>query len=693
MHQHTLPTAARPRVLPGQPPRPEQAGKHPPRIDAPDATGRSALPRRLALAVAGLGVALALTACGGGSSSPPASTPAPAPSPSPAPAPVTGDPARGRTLWTAQVGSQQGACAQCHGSVPSSNIQGIWNASGTANDRGNPAVISAAISRNTGGMGQFNALTAQQVADIAAYVNAVRYNKPIASAEPPASGVPTPPLAARSSNIGLRRLTKAEMVNSARDLFGADVLAGVPLPESSLVNSLSNNQHVQQIARADLESFERAADTAATRALPALKLPSGCSSTAMPGDCIDRFLPGFLERAWRRPATAAEIKRLKDFYTAQAADGVSEALRAVLQATLMSPHWLYRGELGGADGKLTPHELASRLSYLLWGSMPDDALLTAAKNNQLATADQVKAQVTRMLADARARQGVTQFARDWLGTARADVMRKGAELRAGLSDASLQADLEAEHNALIADTLLTEGGSVKNLLSARFTYVTANGARLLGLPAVSTLTKVSTDGQPRRGVLTQPLLLAAHSKEAGASVVQMGRFVRENLLCQPVLPPPAGVDTTIPNDPATANLSYREKLTRITSPANCVACHATLNPPGFAYLSYDPLGRYLAKDGKGNVLDTTGSLTEIDGKALAFLNAPEMIDGLAASTEVKACFARRFIEYGFGRTIDAADLPLYRSLATRLAERDHFADLVTSLVLAPEFGAVGPRKP
>jgi hypothetical protein len=510
------------------------------------------------------------------------------------------------------------------------------------------------------------------------------------TASPPVS-IPQPALESRNTAIGTRRLSKDEYRNTVRDLFGTDAMAGLSLPESSLVHSLANNQHVQQLGRADVEALERAADTASGRAMASLKLPSGCTTASMPGDCIDRFLPGFLERAYRRPASADEVKRLRDFYSAQAPDGVTEALRGVVQATLMSPSLLYRFEVGSAQGALSGYELASRLSYLLWASMPDDALLTAAKNNQLATTAQVQAQVQRMLADPKAKQGAVQFVREWLGTARADVMKKGADLRAGLNEATLQTDLEAEHTALIGEAVFAQSGSLTNLLAGKYTYVTANGAKLQGLPAVSNLTRVSTDGQPRRGVLTQPLLIAAHSKEAGASVVQMGRFVNEHLRCLTVPPPPPGIDTTIPNDPATANLSYREKLTKLTSPAACASCHTVLNPPGFAYMSFDPLGRFSDKDARGVKIDTAGEIAGLDGKTLAFLGAPEMIDGLAASTETRACFARRYIEYAFGRTLNNADVALYQRTAGAFAAQDNFAAFVTTLVTAPEFAAAGPR--
>jgi Protein of unknown function (DUF1592)/Protein of unknown function (DUF1588)/Protein of unknown function (DUF1595)/Protein of unknown function (DUF1587)/Protein of unknown function (DUF1585) len=507
----------------------------------------------------------------------------------------------------------------------------------------------------------------------------------------PAVAIPQPALESRNTAIGTRRLSKDEYRNTVRDLLGADALAGLSLPESSLVHSLANNQHVQQLGRADVEALERAADIASSRAMAALKLPSGCSTTAMPGDCIDRFLPGFLERAFRRPASVDETKRMRDFYTAQAPDGVSEALRGVVQAALISPSMLYRFEVGSAQGALSGYELASRLSYLLWASMPDDALLAAAKNNQLTSAAQIEAQVKRMLADAKAKQGATQFVREWLGTARADVMKKGADLRAGLNEATLQADLEAEHVALIGEAMFAQTGSLANLLAGKYTYVTANGAKLQGLPAVTSLTRVSTDGQPRRGVLTQPLLIAAHSKEAGASVVQMGRFVNEHLRCLTVPPPPPGIDTTIPNDPATANLSYREKLTKLTSPAACAGCHQVLNPPGFAYMSFDPLGRFASKDARGVDIDTKGEITGLDGKTLAFLGAPEMIDGLAASVETRACFARRYVEYAFGRTLNATDVAMYQRTAGQFAAQDNFAAFVTALVTAPEFAAAGPR--
>jgi Protein of unknown function (DUF1592)/Protein of unknown function (DUF1588)/Protein of unknown function (DUF1595)/Protein of unknown function (DUF1587)/Protein of unknown function (DUF1585) len=531
---------------------------------------------------------------------------------------------------------------------------------------------------------------------------------PGASASPPfnADGTPaTPPsvplpagvadvqapvLEANNTAMGVRRLSAAEYRNSVRDLLGV-ALDGITLPEPSLVHSLSNNQHVMQVARGDAEAIEAAAGTLATRALPKLKLPTGCSTTSMPTDCIDRFLPGFLQRAYRRPATAAETKRMKDLFTALGTDGTSEALRGVVQATLMAPSFVYRFEIGTAQGALGPYELASRLSYLLWGSMPDDALLAAAAANALRTPEQIKAQVTRMLTDARARQGVVQFVRDWLGTAKANVLLKGADLRTGLNEAALQADLESEHVAFIGEALLGTGGSVSSLLAGKFTYVSASGAKLQGLPAVTSLQRVSLEGTQRRGVLTQPLLLVAHTKEAGVSLVQMGRFVRENVLCQPVAPPPPGVPTSLPNDPASANLSFRERFANLTAPSPCIACHQSLNPPGFAYLAFDPLGRFLAADGRGVPFDTTGVLPGLDRKSVSFTGAAALAENLAASTDARSCFTRRLIEYGFGRNLAQADTALYLRLARQLVVKDDFPAFLTDLLASPEFASAGPR--
>lgn len=495
----------------------------------------------------------------------------------------------------------------------------------------------------------------------------------------------------RHTALGLRRLDTLEYINTVRDLMFVDASA-MSLPQASLVVGLSNNQHVQQVSRGDLDSYFSAADSVATQALPLMQLPQGCAPDTFTETCFDAWAPAFLERALRTgQPDAAPYRAL--FTSVKAEEGARVALHAVLQAVLVTPSFLYRFETPDADGHLDDWAIASRLSYLVWSSGPDDALLADARAGALVRTDGRQAALTRMLADPRAKDGAVHFVAEWLGS-HGQVSKKGADVLAGLDVATLQSDLEAEQGALVNEALLAPSGSVDTLLTARFGYVSPNGARILGLPAVNSLTRVDLTGLPRRGILTSPLLVASHAKESGYSVVQLGRFTRERLLCQEIPPPPPGTDTTLPDDETTVGLGYREKLTKKTGNQPCINCHQLLNPPGFAYLNYDPLGRYLEKDSRGTAFDTTGKLTGLQQDEIPFQSLTHLIDELVVTYDVRSCFVQRSIERTFGRTFAYSDDRLYRSLTEQLmASHGNFAQFMNALVGSDELATAGPRDP
>ena len=199
---------------------------------------------------------------------------------------------------------------------------------------------------------------------------------------------PDPAIGEHHTAIGLRRLSKLEYGSTVRDLLGVEE-AETGLPDDQKVGSLSNNAHAKQLGLAELEAFSRAAEDASAAAVPSLELGDGCTPDQADGACVTAWLPAFLRRAFRRAVSDAEVGRYADLFAARVAAGdpPAEALRLVLEAVLMSPHFLYRPELGtagaGQAGALTSYEIASRLSYLVWGTMPDDALLDAAEADTL----------------------------------------------------------------------------------------------------------------------------------------------------------------------------------------------------------------------------------------------------------------------------------------------------------------------
>ena len=501
---------------------------------------------------------------------------------------------------------------------------------------------------------------------------------------------PDPTIGASHTAIGARRLTRLEYGNTIRDLLGVTD-AEAKLSEGDSVDFLTNNAHVQKVGLADLEALGRAAEEVSTKALATLKWPVGCSADVANDACLKTFLDGFLLRAFRRPPTTVELARYQKVYaTILASATPAEALRSVIESALMAPSFLYRREIGVA-GTLTSYELATRLSYLLWSTMPDDALFTAAAKGGLATSDGLRNEITRMLKDPRGAQGIVRFTSEWLGFNKAQLAKKGADILGDLP-ANLQAELEEETHRFVVDALLGPSHSLKTLLTATYTFADETVARVYHLEGVAgpEFQRVNLDPKQRRGILTQPLVVAAHSKESGYSAVQMGRFVRERLLCQVVNPPPPGVDTTLPPDTG-AVLPYRKRLEKHAADTACVSCHEFLDPPGFAYLPFDPIGRYQPLDPTGAAFDTTGTLTRVDRSSASFTDVTSMLDAVAASDDAHACFTRRYVEHAFGRTIATEDIGIYHALTDGLVASDgDFLSFVTALVVSPEFGRSGP---
>lgn len=493
--------------------------------------------------------------------------------------------------------------------------------------------------------------------------------------------------------LGLRRLTRFEYASTVQDLLGVTgVEAEIPSDES--VAFLPNNQNAARVGQADVEAYERLAGKVAERALEGLALPEGCALATVDAGCLGRWLPDFLLRAFRRPAEGAEIERYAQLHGRLVAAGATaaDALRGVLEAVLISPSFLYRSELPAGQG-LSPWDVASRLSYFLWGTLPDAELFTRARDGSLTNADERRRQVRRMLRDSRAERGILNWIFEWYGLVGAQLARKGKDVLGGLPAlAAVQSGIEEETRRFVTDALLGEDGSFERLYTATSTHLNDAVAAIYGLREVTgrEFRKVDLDARTRRGLFTQPLLFVAHAKESGYSVVQMGRFVRERLLCQEVPPPPENVDTTLDEGPAMAGLTYREKLSQHAESPACRGCHQMLDPPGFAYLAYDPIGRHVPKDPSGRPFDTSGEFLGLGARAPRFADAVTMLDAIAASREAKGCFARKLIEHTFGRTLAPADLPLARHLLARIEARAPFSAVIGELVAAPEFVAPGP---
>jgi hypothetical protein len=453
----------------------------------------------------------------------------------------------------------------------------------------------------------------------------------------------------------IRRMTRAEYNNTVRDLLGdttAPATAFVAEEEALGFNNQATSLGVTQLLA---EQLMIAAEKLATAA--AADVDERYCLRANLGDeaCGKAFIERFGKRAYRRPLTADEATRLYDLFTWGLAEGGrKKGLSLVLQAMLQAPQFLYRVELGMPDPvvgdvvKLTHYEVASRLSYLLWNSMPDDELFELADQGKLGTADEVEAQARRMLDDPRARQAVANFHTQWLKLSHIENVSKSPTTYPAYKDA-LRPLWKQETEAFLEHVVFDGEGDVATILSAPYSMMNAELAAFYGLESPASgeaFSRVELDSSERAGILTHASLLAVHAKPNQSSPVHRGKFVREMLLCQTLPPPPNNVEIKPPE--VKPGATTRERFSQHSKDPDCASCHRLMDPIGFGFEHYDGIGQWRDTD-QGLPVDASGEVTgaeEVDGP---FNGAVELANKLAESELVRQCVATQWFRFGYGR--------------------------------------------
>ncbi len=380
---------------------------------------------------------------------------------------------------------------------------------------------------------------------------------------------------------------------------------------------------------------------------------------AEPGSpgCAEEILARFLRRAWRRPPRGRELDRYRVLVGQILESGGSfeEAIAVALRAALTSPHFLFRVETDSVPEPhpLTDHELATRLSYFLWSSMPDDELLAAADAGVLGDDAVLAAQTERMLADPRSRALTDNFAGQWLQTrALFDVVPDYNVFPA--YDEALKYGLYQE-TAAFFETFLREDLPVGQMFNAEFSFPNARVAAHYGIDGVTgsepTRVALNAGESQRRGLLTHGSVLTVTAYPTRTSPVKRGKWVLSQLLCSEPPPPPPGVEGLIEEVDPTGTL--REQLEQHRADPSCASCHALMDPIGFAMEAYDGIGLYRTLD-RGFPVDTSGEL--ITGET--FTDVHELADILAEDARVTRCVARHMTTYALGRGLEFEDKAL-----------------------------------
>jgi hypothetical protein len=501
---------------------------------------------------------------------------------------------------------------------------------------------------------------------------------------------PDAPAGCEGPNVGasvVQRLTRLEYDNTVRDLLGTDLrlASGFVAEEEAL--GFDNNGAALTVGELLAEQYLVAAEQLAAEAVQEIDALVPCEPDKGDEACARAFAAAFGQRALRRPLDPAQVDALMVAFDHGAAEGGFVAgIELVIQAMLQSPSFLYRIERGeGGEGivALDDWEVASRLSYLLWNSMPDDALFEAAAAGQLRSRDEIRTQAERMLDDPRAESVVIDFHRQLLDLDALDGQAKDPTAFPEFSPA-VAASMRVEAERFATDVVLHGDASWSTLLLASHTFLDATLASYYGITADvgEALVRVELpEGSHRGGFLRMGALHAALGKYATTAPVLRGKFVRTKLLCQTLPPPPDDVEFEPPDvDPdATARERYAEHT---QSPA-CASCHVLMDPIGFGFEHYDGAGAWRAVE-NGFPVDASGDLVGTQDADGAFDGIEALAERLAGSEEARACLVTQWFRYAYGREVTRRDACTIESLDDAFADGD-VRELVLALVQTDAF--------
>ena len=472
----------------------------------------------------------------------------------------------------------------------------------------------------------------------------------------------------------LRLLTQREYLNTVRDLSGADVTLGPLGAESEDPDSGFAFHVTGTVTQDDLLQFQAAAEQLAQVLVGKISEWLPCAATASDpatqGSCVAAFLApsGFATKIFRRPLstedTTGEVARLTALYNgalrAQLSLDFAGAMGVVVEAMLQSPEFLYHWQVEDVpsvieDGvvKLGDYELANRLSYLLWGTMPDDQLFAAAAAGTLGDVAGVEAQARRMLADDRAADAVGNFFTDWLDIDTLPVAAKKDPAVYPGYDAGLVAATMQEVARFTSTIVLAGSGRYDQILTSTSSFADAELASLYGVSGVtgSDLSPVSLPAAQRSGLFTEAAFLALTGAADGSDPPRRGKAIYEKLLCgtlpmpAPIMPP---VAPATPGGPTT-----RQRFAAADSPGCAASCHSIIDPLGFAFEHYDGIGAYRALDNGAAV--NASAIVTLDGRSTAVADARGLMAALVTSDEAQTCFVTQWLRYALGRPETPAD--------------------------------------
>lgn len=501
----------------------------------------------------------------------------------------------------------------------------------------------------------------------------------------------------------LPRLTRTQYDNHIRDIFGADITLPPSLePDVAYNDLLTVGAAIATTSQRGIELYEQAARNIAQQVVSKPERMAAlqpCAMTAVDDSvCLGQWVDKFGGLLWRRNLTTAERDAVvgRAVKAGQVLQKPEASIEYALAALLQSPHYIYRIErgepiaAGSSKLRLTAGEMAARLALFLWAGPPDAALLAAAKDGSLLTDAGLAAQVDRMLADPKISRGVRTFAGEWLQLGELSKISKDPNIFKHYSP-DLMASAKEETLRLVEHVVLKLDAPLTDLLRSKTTFVDRRLAAIYDIPApAQDFGQVELPKGERQGLLGQVTVLAMAAHPVSTSPTLRGIFIRKYLLCDEVKPPPAGVNTQLP-EPTGNAITLRDRLMEHMAAPFCAGCHKTIDPIGFGFERFDGIGRFRTTDG-GKEIDATGDL---DGVTFAGLNT--LSEAVAQSDKFRKCVVEKLYSYAVARPIadgetgeverlddqfQSAGLRM-KALMKAIAQSDGFAQLAPPVMTAP----------
>lgn len=514
--------------------------------------------------------------------------------------------------------------------------------------------------------------------------------------------------AAKSQPGVVRRLTLSQYNSTVADLLNDQTKPADRFPQEDYINGFTNQAAGQSITPVQAEAYNHAAEKLARNAFRGGDLqglipckPSSPTDAA----CSERFIGRFGQRAFRRPLAPNEVLRYEKLFEIDAREyhDFLKGAQLVVETMLQSPSFLFHLEQGPA-GQFEEYRTASRLSYFLWDTMPDEALFQAAREGRLHTPRQIEQAAKRLLDDPRARQSTDVFLAQWLRFDR---------LKTAVRDHRYYPDFSTElTGAMMEETrrlfhrLVWEDGNFMELFTANYSYLNNDLSRLYALPAPKQeFARVDFPSDSNRaGILGQGTFLTLTSKPEETSPTERGLFVREHFLCQIVPPPPPGVNANLPVSTDSKPLSNRDRLKmHLTSPS-CAGCHGLIDPIGFGLEHFDAIGQFREQqvvtifptfdEMKHHTktkpvehrleLDTTAFVKGIPNSDFATPAALGQV--LSREPACQKCVVKQLFRYAVGRMENAADQPVIDGALKEFRDSNFsFQKLIIAIVNSPQF--------